>query len=102
MAKQFPWRCEGRNVEIMIGILCHDQLDRDALARLARYAPIVAALGEIASLFRGRPVIELANHDQCRHRHVILEAEAGRIEADSRTEFFFCASLDLAAQKKNS
>ena len=67
----------------MIGAGIDGELDRKPLALLPRDSPVVTAFGQVAALLGRRPVVELADQDQRRHRHVALQAEAGRIEARS-------------------
>ena len=89
MAQKLHGRRKAGNIEAVVGAGIDGDLDRNPLALLARDTPIVAAFGKVAALVRRRPVVELADQDQRRHRHVALETEAGRVEADRCAEFFF-------------
>ena len=88
MSQQLLGRAELRHVEIMIGAGIDGDLDGNPFALVARDTPAVAALGKVAALLGRRPVVEFTDHDQRRHRHVALEAKAGRVETDCRAEFF--------------
>src|SRR5262245_35723735 len=97
MPEKLYRRREFRNVEVMIRAGKDHELDRHALALLARDPVVVAALRRMAALLGQGPVVELADQDQRRDGHAVLEAKTGRIERDGRAKLVLRGSLDCAA-----
>src|SRR3982074_82280 len=87
MVAEKTYRCrEIGGVEPVMGTGIDHELDRNALTFLPRDAVVVTAVNHIAALIGERPVVELADQDQRRHSHVVLESKARRIEGDCRAK----------------
>src|SRR5947209_2793307 len=96
MAEELDGALEAWRVEAVLGAGIDDQPDRNALAALPRYSPVVAALHHVAALLRQRPVVAFADQDQGGNGHVAFRSQAFWIERDGGAEFVLGILLDGA------
>src|SRR5262249_44538206 len=97
MSEKINGGSEVGRVEAVIRPGKDDQLDRNSRCLIAGYAVVVAPFHQTTALAGGGPVVELADQNQGRHGHSVLELAARRIEGDRGAKLVRCGLLDCAA-----